>query len=1323
MSTKPNKTNLPYDAQQQYEQLVANIDGIIWELDTRTFRFTFVSRHAERLLGYPLEQWFRPGFWMNHLHPDDRDWALEFCQQATREKRNHDLEYRMITADGRTVWLQNFVSVVVEGDVVTRLRGIMVKITDHKRMKEALREKEELYRAVVEQITEGIAVYDAKTRRVLESNAAFQNLLGYTAEEARTLTVYDIVAHDHENVDQTFQGVITKKHHFISERRYRRKDGSLIDVEARANLISYGGREVVCSVVHDITERKRTEVALRASEERFRALIENSWDGITLVSAEGKILYSSPANERLWGYRADELIGATGFELVYPDDQARVLAQFGELVQKPGDIVNAQYRIRHKDGSWRWVEGIARNLLDEPNVQAIVVNARDITDHKRAEEERQAHLWFLESLDQVNRAMQGTNDLKQMMSEVLDAVLTIFDCDRAWLIYPCDPEATLWYAPMERTRVEYSSALALGLDVPIDPELVKVFQTARTSSGPLQFGSGSAYPLPAGIMKQFGVQSMIVMAIYPKVDKPYLFGLHQCSYPRVWTPREERLFQEIGRRLTDALTSLLMFHRLRESERKLEAAQRMAHIGYWTRDFDADRITLSDETCRIFGLPEQERFPNLAQWHERWLELIHPEDRPRVAQAAVEALRGGPRYDVEYRVIRPNGEVRIVHSQGDITWDEWGRPRRMFGIMQDITELRQAEYELRASEARFRTLVDHATDAFFLHDDRGTILDVNRQACESLGYTREELIGMTPADFDVDSNRSFLGQLGARLDAGEMVAFDTRHRRKDRTIFPVEVRIRPFWQGGHRFGVSLVRDITNRKRAEQALVESHSLLNTIVEGTSDVIFIKDLQGRYLMINSAGARFFGKSVDEIIGKDDRELFTPNTACAIMEHDRQVIETGTFQVFEETATVAGVTRTYLSTKGIYRDAQGKVIGLIGIAHDVTELKRLEEQFRQAQKMEAVGRLAGGVAHDFNNLLTVINSYSELVFRRLRVDDPSRELLAQIQKAGERAANLTRQLLAFSRKQVLQPQVVNLNTLLKELHKLLQRLIGEDIELTLVVDPVLGLAKVDPGQFEQAIINLAVNARDAMPQGGRLIIETHNTELDEEYARRYPEVRSGRYVLVVVSDTGQGMDEATRARIFEPFFTTKGPGKGTGLGLAMVYGFVKQSGGHIEVSSEWGCGTTFKVYLPWTEEAIPSAKSSSELVKVPKGMETVLLVEDEDSLRSLVRLVLQSSGYLVLEARDGREAVRLAQQHPGPIHLLVTDLVMPGMSGRQLAELLAQAKPHMRILFMSGYTDEAVHGVVEAGVAFLQKPFNPMELARKVREVLDAEEDRRS
>ncbi len=397
-----------------------------------------------------------------------------------------------------------------------------------------------------------------------------------------------------------------------------------------------------------------------------------------------------------------------------------------------------------------------------------------------------------------------------------------------------------------------------------------------------------------------------------------------------------------------------------------------------------------------------------------------------------------------------------------------------------------------------------------------------------------------------------------------------------------------------------------------------------------------------------------------------------------------------------------------------------------HAHEELSRTRDQLTQAQKMEAVGRLAGGVAHDFNNILTVIMTRSELMLRGLRPeDDRPRQHLTLIQEAADRAAALTRQLLAFSRKQVLQPKVLAPNELVAGMAKMLRDLIGEDIELRTVLGPGLGQVKADPGQLEQVILNLAVNARDAMPHGGRFLIETANAELDKAFARHHPGAHPGRYVMLAVNDTGVGMDAETRAHIFEPFFTTKGPGSGTGLGLATVYGVVKQSGGYIWVDSEPGQGTMFKIYLPRVEDAAELVEPSPAPPELPRGSETILLVEDDEAVRHLAREILQMHGYTVLEARHRGEALRMAGDHAGPIHLMVTDVVMPGMSGRALAGLLGPLRPDMKVLYMSGYTDDAIvhHGVLDPGTAFLQKPFAADALARKVREVLDAPASRDS
>jgi PAS domain S-box-containing protein len=404
-------------------------------------------------------------------------------------------------------------------------------------------------------------------------------------------------------------------------------------------------------------------------------------------------------------------------------------------------------------------------------------------------------------------------------------------------------------------------------------------------------------------------------------------------------------------------------------------------------------------------------------------------------------------------------------------------------------------------------------------------------------------------------------------------------------------------------------------------------------------------------------------------------------------------------------------------LVRDPEGATDYYEMIAENVTEQRALEHQLRQAQKMEAVGRLAGGVAHDFNNLLMVIKGHTELLLEHMREHDADYRKVEQIHKAAERAAALTRQLLAFSRMQVLQPKVMDLNAVVTEMSKMLPRLIGEDIELSIVASPKLGRVKADPVQMEQVILNLAVNARDAMPRGGKIVIETSNCELDEAYARRHPPMHAGRFVMLAVTDTGIGMDVETQAHIFEPFFTTKEKGKGTGLGLATVYGVVKQSGGFVWVYSEPAQGTTFKIYFPRVDEPVESGRSEKAGAESPEGSETILLVEDERDVREIAREFLALGGYTVLEAKDGAEAIEMARRYPGPIHLLVTDMVMPGMGGRELTAQLAPLRPEMKVVYMSGYTEYAStrQGEIGHNAVLLTKPFTRGDLARTVRDAL--------
>jgi PAS domain S-box-containing protein len=517
---------------------------------------------------------------------------------------------------------------------------------------------------------------------------------------------------------------------------------------------------------------------------------------------------------------------------------------------------------------------------------------------------------------------------------------------------------------------------------------------------------------------------------------------------------------------------------------------------------------------------------------------------------------------------------------------------------------------------------------------------------------------------------------------------------------------------------SQIGQAIERKRIDEELRGSEERYRQIVETAIEGIWTIDAKGETTFVNERLAHMLGYTAEEMIGRPLLNILHERDRGQALERLER-IRKGAADHFDMVLhRKDGTELASMVSAAPFLDKEGRFAGALAMITDISERKQLEEQFRQAQKMEAFGQLAGGVAHDFNNLLTVISGYSELLLSTAGLDDSTKNLITQIHMAGERAASLTRQLLAFSRKQVLEPKVLDLNTIIIDTEKMLRRLIGEDVTLTSVLQSDLARVKVDPGQMDQVIMNLAVNARDAMPQGGKLTIETTNVDLDQAYAETHPEVTPGRYVMMAVSDTGCGMDDATKARIFEPFFTTKGPGKGTGLGLATAFGIVKQSGGHIAVYSELEHGTSFKIYLPVVTERISSGKSFHGVRTAPKGNETVLLVEDEDGVRGFARHALQMFGYTVLEASNGAEAIKMCEEQKEPIHLVVSDVVMPEMGGRRLIEQLTALRPGIKVLFLSGYTDDAVmrHGVLEAEVAFLQKPFTPTALANKVREVLD-------
>jgi PAS domain S-box-containing protein len=507
-------------------------------------------------------------------------------------------------------------------------------------------------------------------------------------------------------------------------------------------------------------------------------------------------------------------------------------------------------------------------------------------------------------------------------------------------------------------------------------------------------------------------------------------------------------------------------------------------------------------------------------------------------------------------------------------------------------------------------------------------------------------------------------------------------------------------------------DITESMRVREALIEAEKRLHMVVASSPIVLFSIDRNGTFTLSEGRGLQTLGLEPGQMVGRSAWEVYRDQPE--VLESLGRALAG---EAFSTTVPVGPLVFETHYTPTF--DERGRISGVIGVASDISERRSLETQLRHAQRMEAVGRLAGGVAHDFNNLLAAILGHGELMLSDLPPDHPLRRNAEEIQKAGVRGAMLTRQLLAFSRKEVLAPGVIDLNAVMLALDELLNRLIGEDIELVTVPAMAPVRTRADRGQMEQIMMNLAINARDAMPTGGRLTIEITSAELDDVYARQHARVKPGRYAVIAVSDTGVGMDSDTLAHAFEPFFTTKEQGKGTGLGLSTVYGIAEQAGGHVWVFSEPGVGTTFKVHLPEVRDAEEHATELTSRKPAARGAETLLLVEDEDSVRSLAREVLESQGYRVIEAEDGVEALRVAAAHDGPIQMLVTDVVMPRMGGGELAEKLAGMRPGIRVLFVSGYTDDSIirHGVRERSSAFLQKPFALDAFAARVREVLDA------
>ncbi|MFZ0687511.1 MAG: PAS domain S-box protein [Terriglobales bacterium] len=772
---------------------------------------------------------------------------------------------------------------------------------------------------------------------------------------------------------------------------------------------------------------------------------------------------------------------------------------------------------------------------------------------------------------------------------------------------------------------------------------------------------------------------------------------------------------------------------LREKAHRDQEARLYARIvaakKEWELTFDSvpDAVLIIDDQCRV----------------------------QRANRAATEALEtpfakliGRPCYEVLHGVSQPPPDcphsrllaVRVPQRSDFIeprlgkTFDVTTTPVRdatgsflgCIHVMRDITDRKKTEQALQQSEEQLRLLLTSTAEAIYGLNHDGNCTFANPACLRLLGYRNlEEVIGRNMHSLTHHTHAE--GSPYPEKESPIYAAFHESRRahvddeilwRKDGTSFPVEYWSYPIEKDGQTVGaVVAFLDISERKRTEEALRQSEEKYREFIENATYGFLRSNLEGTLLDVNPALVSMLGYgSKDELLQRSlDRDIY-----------DNPTDSNSTLQALQRDGRVDGIEVSWrrkdrviivVRLSGRVIHSHDRATHFEGMVEDITERRILEDQFRQAQKMEAVGRLAGGIAHDFNNLLSVIIGYSDLMLSTLPVDDPGHRRVEEIRKAGHRAASLTRQMLAFSRKQVLMPKIIDLNTVVGETSKMLSRLLGEDVELITKLGTDLDKVKADPNQMEQVIMNLAINARDAMPNGGKLFIETANVTLDQhDNQLHHIEAPPGNYVALSVSDTGIGMDKETQSRMFEPFFTTKDVGKGTGLGLATVYGIVKQSGGHIRVESEIGKGSAFKVFMPQAREMLEQIQPLSTKPFL-SGTGTILLVEDEVSLRQLSHQLLESMGYKVMKAANGAEAIRIARQCLIPIHLLITDVVMPGMNGRELAELLCATRPQMKVLYVSGHTDDMLvqYAIFKPGASFLQKPFSREDLARKIQQIL--------
>ena len=1318
-----------YREQLLTKTLLDSLPGIFYLYSYPELRLVRWNKNHETLLGYG------PGEIKNRSimdwHPPEAKEAVMKAIEKGMEMGQNTIESPLLTKDGRSIpFIMTGVKLELSGQ--TYLMGVGIDITERIQMEELLRIQHELaidlnscsdLHQGLKKVLNAVLQFECIDCGGIYMADPVNNSLDLVTYHGLSQEFVANTSHYSTDSPQVRMAMTGTTHYGMyadispTKDKICKKEGlrafAIIPVMTRGrliavlNLASHSNDSIPTKTRNSLETivfqssgtllRLRTDVALRESEERYRRITDTMTDYIFTSYIEGgKVVKTvhGPGCIAVTGYSVEDFTTDPylWLNMILPEDRDCVKKHALRILTEK-DLSPIEHRIQRKDGSVRWVQNTPVPHRDSSG--AIISYdglITDITERKQAE-----------------TALREVNDL-----------LSLFIANSP--IHAYIKEVT----PTESRVLHASENFHDMIGIPGSQMVGKTME--------------GLFP------KEFAEK--ITADDWAVASRGKILTVDEELNGREYTTIKFPIY--LGGRILLAGYTIDITERirseeaLRESEALLSITLEAGNAGGWEWNLENDTVHFDARFHAMLGYEPGELPTTLAEWSA----FHHPDDRSGTFSKAEAYIRGEtPVYEHEHRIRSKTGAWVWIFTRGKtVKISPTGSARMFIGIAINITERKQSEEALKESESKLSGIIEFLPDATFVIDLEGKVIAWNQAMEQMTGVLHEEMIGKGNHEYSIP----FYGQRRPLLIDLALIPDDEFERNHYEGVYRTgdtlnaEAYVPGTYQGkgasllgtssrlrdayGHIAGaIESIRDISNLKHAEKELRESEEKFRLLVENSNDIIYTLTLDGVFTFVSPAWTTLLGHPANQVVGKSFRLFVHPDDVEGCRAFLEKTVSTGQRQegVEYRVQHTDGSWRWHTSNGVPLRNETGAIVGFEGIARDITEHKHAEEekdhlqtQLLQAQKMEAVGRLAGGVAHDFNNMLSVILGNTEMALMSLDPSEPLYADLQEIQKAGRRSNDLTRQLLAFARKQTVAPKVLDLNETVEGMLTMLRRLIGEDISLSWNPCNDLVQVKIDPSQLDQILANLCVNARDAIIDVGKITIETANVVFDEEYCIEHAEFTPGAYVMLAISDNGCGMDKETLSKLFEPFFTTKEMGKGTGLGLSTVYGIVKQNNGFINIYSEPGEGTTFKIYLPNFGDKAGHFKTERPPEAAKTGSETILLVEDEPAILKLGKTILERIGYTVLVAHKPGDAIRLADEYNGQIHLLMTDVVMPDMNGRDLAKHMLSLYPNIKILFMSGYTSNVIahHGVLDEGVHFIQKPFSLKDLSYKVREALD-------